>query len=418
MAIINGTDLADSFSGTASGDTIYGFGNNDTLFGNAGDDFINGNLGDDLVDGEQGNDTVAGGKGNDFLFGEVGNDVLNGGEGNDDVSGEEGNDTVNGGKGDDILYGDAGNDTLSGDLGIDTLIGGDGNNTFIVSPGKGTDIITDFVTGFDMIQLNGGLTFANLRITQGVGNSTVNTLISTTSGEVLAVLDNVEASELTSGDFITGQATPPTPPINTESIPLFQKPFSGEFGSANYFDHDLPSVFKDSNNYMLTWQGDRIPIGSPHASIDGHIGYDWSLPEGTPLLAVADGEVSFAGESQSFFCPPLNRVTSGGLGINIKHTASNSERFESYYGHLSRIDVRQGQFVRAGQQIGLSGNTGCSGGPHLHFGVNRLTNTNNGQPVSIDPYGWSGNGIDPWSLQPDGAKSVYLWKEGQAPRLF
>jgi murein DD-endopeptidase MepM/ murein hydrolase activator NlpD len=273
------------------------------------------------------------------------------------------------------------------------------------------------VTGFDMIQLNGGLTFANLRITQGVGNSTVNTLISTTSGEVLAVLGNVQASELTSGDFITGQATPPTPPLNTESIPLFQKPFSGEFGSANYFDHDLSQKFPGSNNYMLTWEGNRIPIGSPGAATDGHAGYDWSLPQGTPLLAVTDGEVSFAGEKQPYFCPPLNQVTSGGLVVNIKHTAPNSERFESSYVHLSRIDVREGQFVRAGQQIGLSGTTGCSLGPHLHFEVSRLTNTNNGQRVFIDPYGWSGNEPDPWSLHPDGAKSVYLWKEGQAPRL-
>jgi murein DD-endopeptidase MepM/ murein hydrolase activator NlpD len=107
-----------------------------------------------------------------------------------------------------------------------------------------------------------------------------------------------------------------------------------------------------------------------------------------------------------------------GLDVLITHTAPNNERFETVYGHLSRIDVREGQFVRAGQQIGLSGSTGCSSGPHLHFGVNRLTNTNNGQKTLIDPYGWSGNRPDPWSLQPDGAKSVYLWKEGQAPRLF
>jgi murein DD-endopeptidase MepM/ murein hydrolase activator NlpD len=195
-------------------------------------------------------------------------------------------------------------------------------------------------------------------------------------------------------------------------IPLFQKPFSGNFAAGSCFDHDLP---RDQNGYVLTWQGKKLRAGSPGAYIDGHAGYDFGMPTGTPLLAVADGVVDFAGWHQPFNCPPWGIVR--GLDVVIAHTAPDGSRFQSIYGHLDRVDVSQGQRVYSGQVIGLSGNTGCSSGPHLHFAVNRLTDTNNGQPTPVDPSGWSGNGVDPWSVHPNGAVSIYLWREGQAPRL-
>jgi murein DD-endopeptidase MepM/ murein hydrolase activator NlpD len=96
---------------------------------------------------------------------------------------------------------------------------------------------------------------------------------------------------------------------------------------------------------------------------------------------------------------------------------SSGDRWETLYTHLSRIDVREGEWVEAGDPIGLSGNSGCSTGPHLHFEVRRFTHTNNQDPVPIDPYGWLGVGPDPWALHPDGAVSLFLWKAGQAPPL-
>ena len=206
-----------------------------------------------------------------------------------------------------------------------------------------------------------------------------------------------------------------TPSPDVKQVPFFYKPFELEFLTTNYFDHNVPLQFHDDNGYLVSWDGQQRPIGSPGAGIDGHGGYDWVLPEGTPLLAVADGIVNVAGESQSFFCPPLNRETSG-LEVSIDHQAPNGDRLASEYLHLSRLDGVPGQSVKAGQVIGLSGNTGCSTGPHLHFGVYRMTNTQ--QWILIDPFGWNAASPDPWSRNSFENESMWLWQANQAPVLY
>ena len=102
------------------------------------------------------------------------------------------------------------------------------------------------------------------------------------------------------------------------------------------------------------------------------------------------------------------------LLVVLVHTAPTGELYASIYGHLSRIDVQAGASVSEGTVIGLSGNTGCSGTPHLHFGVGRSVA---GRYVLIDPYGWHAPTEDPWELDPRGAASVWLWKDGAAPSL-
>ena len=87
----------------------------------------------------------------------------------------------------------------------------------------------------------------------------------------------------------------------------------------------------------------------------------------------------------------------------------------SVQGHLSRVDVKQGDTIADRTRIGLSGNTGCSGTPHLHFGAFR--GRPNGEFVAIDPYGWHAAGEDPWEVDPRGLPSVWLWKDGAAPSL-
>jgi murein DD-endopeptidase MepM/ murein hydrolase activator NlpD len=102
------------------------------------------------------------------------------------------------------------------------------------------------------------------------------------------------------------------------------------------------------------------------------------------------------------------------LYVALAHDAPSGDRLISIYGHMSRLDVATGSRVTSGTIIGLSGNTGCSGTPHLHFGVGRETG---GELRLFDPYGWHGAGADPWALDPRGTPSAWLWKSGQAPPL-
>ena len=202
------------------------------------------------------------------------------------------------------------------------------------------------------------------------------------------------------------------PGTGNRVLPMFSTPFAGQFPLTNYFDHDLPIDTRSGNGYQLTFCGERMT-----GRIDAHRGYDWILPTGTPLLALADGEVTYAGVDQPFYCEPLRRTVADQQFVEIRHPAVNGEEFSSVFVHLSRIDVRVGQTVARGQVVGLSGNTGCSTEPHLHLHVWRLTGTNTGRPTIADPYGWEGASQDPWSLDSAGSASVWLWRPGEAPLL-
>ncbi|RJS47444.1 M23 family metallopeptidase [Nocardioides cavernaquae] len=97
-----------------------------------------------------------------------------------------------------------------------------------------------------------------------------------------------------------------------------------------------------------------------------HTGIDMAAPTGTPVRAVTDGVVEVAGPSSGY----------GNL-ITIRHASG----IETYYGHLSRIDVRPGDTVSAGELIGAVGSTGNSTGPHLHLEVRH-----NGTPTDPEPF--------------------------------
>ncbi len=85
-----------------------------------------------------------------------------------------------------------------------------------------------------------------------------------------------------------------------------------------------------------------------------HAGIDFRAATGTRVYASKAGRVIFAGRR-------------GGYGkiVGIEHEGN----FTTWYGHLSRIRVKVGQTVSQGRVIGLSGNTGISTGPHLHFEI-------------------------------------------------
>ncbi|PIQ67401.1 hypothetical protein CO173_01655 [Candidatus Uhrbacteria bacterium CG_4_9_14_3_um_filter_41_35] len=85
-----------------------------------------------------------------------------------------------------------------------------------------------------------------------------------------------------------------------------------------------------------------------------HRAIDYAAPIGTPIMAVADGTVTFAKWNGCF-----------GNNIDLKHNSV----YETQYAHLSKFSVVAGQTVHQGDIIGYTGTTGCSTGPHLHYQV-------------------------------------------------
>jgi len=141
---------------------------------------------------------------------------------------------------------------------------------------------------------------------------------------------------------------------------------------------------------------------------------------------VASGIVTRAGLGSSRYCPPLARNTRN-ESVVIVHKTPEGERFAIAYAHISRAEVIVGDVVAAGQLVALSGNTGCSTGPHLHFQVEYQSRSEAptvtgglGVPaargIAVDPFGWAGAGADPWGEKPWGAASSWLWLE--APPLL
>jgi hypothetical protein len=88
-------------------------------------------------------------------------------------------------------------------------------------------------------------------------------------------------------------------------------------------------------------------------------GIDYACPVGTPVLATLEGKVIKAADE----------TTGYGMHIKLDHGDINGVRVESIYGHLSEMLLNVGAWVHSGWQIGTSGNTGNSTGPHLHFEV-------------------------------------------------
>ena len=97
---------------------------------------------------------------------------------------------------------------------------------------------------------------------------------------------------------------------------------------------------------VIEWPGTRPAGWAPHW------GTDWPIPTGTPVRATSDGTIVYVGDDGL-----------GGLTIDLVRGDGLLQRF----GHLSEYRVALGQHVEAGRLIALSGNTGASTGPHLHW---------------------------------------------------
>lgn len=92
-----------------------------------------------------------------------------------------------------------------------------------------------------------------------------------------------------------------------------------------------------------------------HGSPRWHFGQDFACPIGTEVYATGAGVVAYAGNQKDGF----------GTKVVIEHGYG----YRTIYGHLSEYNVKRGQKVSRGDFIGLSGNTGTSTGPHLHYQI-------------------------------------------------
>ncbi|WP_328872991.1 M23 family metallopeptidase [Streptomyces sp. NBC_00287] len=102
-----------------------------------------------------------------------------------------------------------------------------------------------------------------------------------------------------------------------------------------------------------------------------HSGQDFAVASGTQVYAAHGGTVVKAGGNGAGDGPAY------GNAVVIKHGNGTY----SQYAHLSKIQVKAGQIVKTGQRIALSGNTGNSSGPHLHFEIRTTANYG----TAVDP---------------------------------
>jgi murein DD-endopeptidase MepM/ murein hydrolase activator NlpD len=191
------------------------------------------------------------------------------------------------------------------------------------------------------------------------------------------------------------------------SHPFLTSPFHGWTSIVSYFDHDSPSYLRDG--LTIVANGDEAHLDKVHIrtdfpaywdpnlrlylDYDGHNGYDYDISY-APVYAAAPGKVIWA----SMEYPTMPHLGYGNM-LMIEHRGG----YVTLYGHLSKFLVKKGQHVKRGQEVAISGNTGHSTGPHLHFSVFHNCNP-------TDPYGWTGPGTDPLETY-QGETSEYLWKQ-------
>jgi murein DD-endopeptidase MepM/ murein hydrolase activator NlpD len=128
------------------------------------------------------------------------------------------------------------------------------------------------------------------------------------------------------------EAVPKIVERGTKIPPTYIKPISGGTQSSGFGKRTAPT--KGASTY--------------------HKGIDWSVPTGTAVYASCGGTVAKAGWGSGY-----------GYVVYINHEDGRQTR----YGHLSKVLVKVGQTVKQGEKIALSGNTGITTGPHLHFEI-------------------------------------------------
>lgn len=149
---------------------------------------------------------------------------------------------------------------------------------------------------------------------------------------VITYRNDAEIAQEIVKEEIIAEAVPKIVERGTKIPPTYIKPISGGRLSSGFGGRSAPT--KGASTY--------------------HKGVDWATPTGTAVMASCGGTVTKAGWGSGY-----------GYVVYIQHEDGRETR----YGHLSKVLVSVGQKVTQGQKIALSGNTGVSTGPHLHFEI-------------------------------------------------
>ncbi|MDP8965331.1 MAG: M23 family metallopeptidase [Cyanobacteriota bacterium] len=181
-------------------------------------------------------------------------------------------------------------------------------------------------------------------------------------------------------------------PLRKRSFPTQWITLSGAAGAdATQIELDRVDAFKKLETPEKYWKGAFLkPNAGPITTGYGvrryyngvfaddyyHRGVDYAGNTGSQIVAPAAGKIALVGRASQGF-----RVHGNVVGID------HGQGVSSIMLHLSRIDVKEGDFVQAGQRIGTVGSTGAATGPHLHWGLYV-------HGLSVDPVPWRNQGFE------------------------
>jgi murein DD-endopeptidase MepM/ murein hydrolase activator NlpD len=224
----------------------------------------------------------------------------------------------------------------------------------------------------------------------------------------------LQAESSPTPSFTLEPPTPWGPQVPTlEPIPLSQDP---PFLNWRPPPYPPPLQLRPEDHFWLgrpiasgevNWADPSYRYGENYMNIlHTHTGVDMPAPPGTPVLASADGVVSWAGFG--LFEHYFDQEDTYGLAVSIRHEFGyEGQPVYTAYAHLQKIFVKVGDHVRMGQEIGEVGKTGNATGPHLHFevriGADSYYATRNPELWLVPPQGWGVvagriESIDGWPL--------------------
>ncbi len=188
-------------------------------------------------------------------------------------------------------------------------------------------------------------------------------------------------------------------PINEAQFASTPEPYSG------FPAIQAPLALSPNDHFYFTFPVANVHLGlySPSQRYgvrqdassnpnEPHMGLDVGMDAGTPVRAAGDGTIVWASYGQTYNSPYFLDDPYG-ISIVIRHNFGyDGGRIWTVYAHLREVNVEVGQRVQQGEVIAMSGNTGLSTGPHLHFevrsGENNTYNTYNPELWLAPPEGY------------------------------